>query len=59
MKNKYKRMCSECGEKRYPKKRELGAITVSLGKCSVCGKNKGIIPARDWAYQAGESIMWD
>jgi len=53
-------MCVECGEKRYKKIRGLEAITVSMGVCPICGKKKTIVPARDWAYRAGErGVVWD
>ncbi len=53
-------MCLDCGDKRYPHKQELGAITVSMDKCPICKKRAGIVPARDWAYRAKEpGVMWD
>jgi len=54
--NKYKDLCFDCGSKRYPEKRKdaLNGIGVSLGVCPECGKEGGIIPARDWSYRAGE-----
>ncbi len=60
---KYKSMCFDCGEKTYGKpRRDLGAITVSMGKCPVCKKQKGIVPARGF-YYAYEKIVtaedWD
>lgn len=51
---RFEDMCWDCGIKRYPEKRDMGSIGVALKKCPKCGKKKGIIPARDWAYRAGE-----
>jgi NAD-dependent SIR2 family protein deacetylase len=49
----YEDCCSDCGNKRYEKKRDMGMIGVAIRRCPLCQKKTGIIPARDWAYQAG------
>lgn len=46
-------MCYDCGNKKYPNVRDMGAIGVALRKCPECGKVKGVVPGRDWAYRAG------
>lgn len=53
-------MCFDCGKGRYPEERKdgLNGIGVAFKKCDICGEEKGIIPARDWAYRAGEFIKW-
>ena len=55
IKDKYKAMCYECGKYRYIEKRKdaFEGIGVSLQKCPICKKKKGVIPARDWLYRAG------
>ena len=55
----YKAMCWECGKKRYKGVNELIGITVSMGKCTECGEEKGIIPSTDWSYYEGNNLMWD
>ena len=54
----FESMCYDCGISRYPRKRDMGNIGVSFGECLECGKKKGIIPARDWAYRAGYIDKW-
>ncbi len=50
----YKDQCFDCGKKNYPKKRDMGAIGVAIKRCPECGMVKGVVPARDWAYRAGD-----
>lgn len=45
----YKDVCFECGDALYGKaKREIGGITIHMGICEECGKEKAIVPAIDW-----------
>ena len=57
----YQEMCGDCGKKKYPNADEskFNGITVSMGKCPVCKKEKGIIPSRDWAWACQEKVVWD
>lgn len=56
MADKYDDACYDCGVNKYEEKRfgALSGIGIYTGKCPVCKKVKGIVPARDWAYRAGE-----
>lgn len=60
---KYQSMCNECGVKKYGQpKREMGAITVSMGICPICHKKKAIIPGGDWHYMCEDKVNsedWD
>lgn len=51
---KYRDQCWDCGKDKYKDVRDMGAIGIAMRKCPVCKKVKGVIPARDWAYRAGD-----
>lgn len=55
--NKYKNACYECGKKKYGDIKVKG-ITFFMGYCEICGKRKGIIPARDWETK-NKGIRYD
>lgn len=49
--NKYLKLCDECGDELYPNvnKKKWGAITVSIGKCPRCKKDRVmLVPLGDW-----------
>lgn len=56
-------MCFDCATKTYGKpKRDMGAITVGLGICPICGEKKSIAPGRDLYYAHAERVTsedWD
>lgn len=43
-------VCSSCGRRWMPTRRETRGITVSLGECDVCGKQDWISPAYDYGW---------
>lgn len=51
--------CNECGKKRYKIIRDAGAITICMGECPICKKEKGIVPASDWQFMCGSDGAWD
>ncbi len=51
--------CNDCGKKKYKIKREAYGITVSMGKCPICGEDKMIIPGSDWEFMMGDDSKWD
>lgn len=55
MKNELISCCNDCGKKRYKIVREAYGITVCMGTCPICNKEKPIIPASDWAYMVGKT----
>ena len=55
----YVTCCNDCGSKRYVIIRNAGAITMTMDECKLCGKQKPLIPASDWAYMSGDNLMWD
>lgn len=60
---KYQDMCGDCARKVYGRpKRDMGAITVSMGLCHTCGEKAGIIPASDLYYAYEKKVNtedWD
>lgn len=56
-------MCFDCAKEQYGKpKRDMGAITVSMGMCTKCDLPKPIIPARDLYYAYASHVTsenWD
>jgi hypothetical protein len=59
MKQKIIACCNECGKEKYPTKRNVYGITVCMGECPFCKKQKLIIPASDWEYMMGRDGAWD
>ena len=55
----YQECCFDCGKQIYNKKNELIGISVCMGTCPICKKNKFIVPSRDWMYYEGDDSMWD
>ena len=56
---RYINCCNDCGKKRYKIRQEANGITMCMGKCPVCKKDKMIIPASDWAFMEGDNSKWD
>ena len=52
-------LCPDCGDELYPKHKIEGAITVSMGTCPRCGKEKvTLIPTRDFETN-NNGVDWD
>lgn len=57
-------LCYPCGKKKYPNAKDarLSGITGKFGICKGCGKDKPIIPLRDFEYASQTnpySVEWD
>ncbi len=51
--------CNDCGSKKYNVKRNVGVITMHMGICPFCKKEKPIIPTSDWEYMCGNTEELD
>ena len=57
-------ICEDCAKQIYPqrslKKENLNGITISEGKCDICGKKSWLVPIRDYWYALTNDIKyWD
>lgn len=67
MTKKFKRIgaiCDNCSKQLYPAEalnlNNLDGITISLGKCDICGKSSGLVPIRDFWYALTNNFKyWD